>query len=154
MGVAWGREYGEALEVEGGNGGGEKVVAAREQLVASRVSQASQYLYFCTSKASKVGTLSSRVSRSTLSTVCWSVEERAACVGLVQHSSGLVQHSSGLVQHSSAYVRSVEESAVCIGLVQHSSAYVSIRQHTSAYVSIRQHTSVSIRQHTSRRRSP
>ncbi len=147
MGVAGGGEYGEALELEGGHSGGEKVVAAREQLVASRVSQASQYLYFCTSKASKLGTLSSRVWRSTLSTVCWSVEESAACIGLVQHSSGLVQHSS-------AYVRSIEESAACIGLVQHSSAYFSIRQHTSAYVSIRQHTSVSIRQHTSRRRSP
>ncbi len=137
MGVAGGGEYGETLELEGGHGGGEEVVAAREQLVASRVSQASQYLYFCTSKANKLGTLSSRVWRSTLSTVCWSVEESAACIGLVQHSSGLVQHSS-------AYVRSIEESAACIGLVQHS-----LRQHTSAFVSIRQHTSAYVSQHTS-----
>ena len=141
MGVAGGGEYGETLELEGGHGGGEEVVAAREQLVASRMSQASQYLCFCTSKANKLGTLSSRVWRSTLSTVCWSVEESAACIGLVQHSSGLVQHSS-------AYVRSIEESAACIGLVQHSlsSAYFSIRLHTSAYVSIRQSAYVSIRQ--------
>ena len=44
MGVAWCGEYGEALELEGGNGGGEEIVAAREQLVASRVSQASVFV--------------------------------------------------------------------------------------------------------------
>jgi hypothetical protein len=84
-----------------------------------------QYLYFCTSKASKLST--------------WAGARHGT------HPSAHAPPSSHFLllirQHTSAYV----------SIRQHTSAYVSIRQHTSVYVSIRPHTSayVSIRQHTS-----
>jgi hypothetical protein len=91
-----------------------------------------QYVYFCTSKASKMSTCTDGCD----------LHEHLACeppayVSLRQHTSAYVS----IRQHTSAY----------ISIRQLTSAYVSIRQHTSAHVSTRQHTSahVSIRQHTS-----
>ncbi len=74
-----------------------------------------QYLYYCSSEASKARHIRVR---------------EVALDDHYHYHSTLVAH-----QHTSAYV----------SIRQHTSAYVSIRacicQHTSAYVSIRQHTS-------------
>jgi hypothetical protein len=107
-----------------------------------------QYLYCCTSKASKMHTCQ--------------LDEHA-----VLEVNRRRQHTSAYVsirQHTSAYV-SIRQHTQCSRLScvsavrrprrrQHMSAYVSICQHMSAYVRIRQppdqtSTYVSIRQHTS-----
>ncbi len=85
-----------------------------------------QYLYFCTSKASK---LSAEGSCFCLRTRARERRE-ALDVSIRQHTSAHVS----IRQHTSAYAY--------VSIRQHTSAYVSIRicQHTPAYVCIRQHT--------------
>jgi hypothetical protein len=93
-----------------------------------------QYLYFCTSKASKVSTNTDTCDLSSTGSIGGG-RGRLAVSPLSSPSSSTL--NACIRQHTSAYV----------SIRQHTSAYVSIRQHTSAYVSIRQHTSayVSIR---------
>ncbi len=101
-----------------------------------------QYLYFCTSKASKLSTAVSSEQRDRQ-------QHTSAYVSIRQHTSAYVS----IRQHTSAYASIRQQLSTAVssrrsGIVnseyvirQHTSAYVSIRQHTSAYVSIRQHTS-------------
>ncbi len=93
-----------------------------------------EYLYFCTSKASKLSTWRLCTSQRTLRSHCLLSPTAHTCRSIRQYTSAYVSI------HTSAYV----------SIRQHTSAYVSIRQHTSAYVSIRQRTAayVRIRQHT------
>ncbi len=80
-----------------------------------------QYLYFCTSKASKVSTWLRLVDE------------------LAQHQA-IRHYGKQLLRLHRKHPRQLPV------FRQHTSAYGSIRQHTSAYVSIRLHTSA--RQHT------
>jgi hypothetical protein len=125
-----------------------------------------RYLYFSTSKASKVScklstprslaTARRRAVRQHTSAYVGIRRHTSAYVGIRQHTSAFVsirQHTSayvGIRRHTSAYVGIRRHTSAYVGIRQHTSAYVGIRQHTSAYVSIRQHTSayVSIRRHT------
>jgi hypothetical protein len=129
-----------------------------------------QYLYFCTSEASKLSTchhqalcVSTLLPSRTNCMIHVSIRQHtSAYVSKRQHTVCLhtvsacvsIRHTSACVsirQHNtSAYVSIRQHTSACVSIRQHTSAYVSIRQHTSAYVSIRQHTSayVSIRQHT------
>jgi hypothetical protein len=100
-----------------------------------------QYVYFCTSKASKMSTCTDGCD----------LHEHLACeppayVSLRQHTSAYVS----IRQHTSAYISIRQLTSAYVSIRQHTSAHVSTRQHTSAHVSTRQHTSahVSIRQHT------
>jgi hypothetical protein len=77
-----------------------------------------QYVYFSTSKASKLSTWQSARAKR-----CCAISGCAACIR--QHTSAYVS----IRQHTSAVLR--DKRMRCL----HTSAYVSIRQHTSAYVS-------------------
>jgi hypothetical protein len=121
-----------------------------------------QYLYFCTSKASKLRTLdvvscvSERREGDQRSALLQQrqlpphpeqaqVAKSSAYVSIRQHTSAYVS----IRQHTSAYVTAVAASGA--STLRQPSAYVSVRQRTSAYVSVRQRTSayVSVRQRTS-----
>jgi hypothetical protein len=90
-----------------------------------------QYLYFCTSKASKLSACRSR-----------------SMIPRLEHTPS--RHTSAHVstrQHTSAYVSIRQHtcrSQSMIPRLEHTDSttlFTCIRQHTSAYVSIRQHTS-------------
>jgi hypothetical protein len=95
-----------------------------------------QYLYFCTSKASKLST-------------CM----RGGGGGAFGRPIRGGRRGQRLPMHTSAYVSIRQHTPAYVSIRQHKSAYASIRQrrgsavrekerrHTSAYVSIRQHTS-------------
>jgi hypothetical protein len=138
-----------------------------------------QYLYFCTSKASKL-----HVYRPSFAEVQSTLEDMQFVFSLVGSSrSGggiyvysIRQHTSACVsifarrvltrrryiciQYTSACVSMrqqrrryicIQHTSACVSMRQDTSACVRIRQHASAYVSMRQHASayVSMRQHTS-----
>ncbi len=133
-------------------------MAAEERRIEEQVSKAlrchlqqllrCQFLYFCTSKASK---LSSKPSTSTLRSrrsvkmtrdcISCGVARRTKAARSGRSASLLCRSTHSFAayvsirQHTSASVRPLEAGT------QHTPAYVSIRQHTSASVSIRQHTS-------------
>jgi len=104
-----------------------------------------QYLYFCTSIASKLSTL------DIVSCVPERREgdERRALLQQRQLPSRPEQAQVANRQHTSAYVSIRQRPSAYVGIRQHTSqlpprpkqARVANRQHTSAYVSVRQHTS-------------
>jgi hypothetical protein len=110
-----------------------------------------QYVYFCTSEASKpstFGVLSDIHSHGVCSirqhTSAWqhtsAYVSMAAYVSIRQHTSAYISMAAyvSIRQHTSAW----QHMSAYVSICQHTSAYVSIRQHTSAYVSIRQHGSI------------
>jgi hypothetical protein len=136
------------------------------QLAEPRVQR--QYLYFCSSKASKFGIylvvgyaklrhvvqvpyVSIRQHTSAYVSIrqqtlpgCRLRQAQSCCGGYPARPAGAAGVS--IRQHTSAYVSIRQHTSAYVStrlyrLRQHTSAYVSIRQHKSAYVSIRQHTS-------------
>jgi hypothetical protein len=108
-----------------------------------------QYLYFCTSKTSKLSTggdgagsfarllaLNTLIPGGIRASVGDGVAEQPAC--LRQHPSASVSIRQRMLVPASVG-DGVAEQPAC--LRQHTSAHVSTRQHTSAYFSIRQHKS-------------
>jgi hypothetical protein len=109
-----------------------------------------QYVYFCTSKASKPSTFGVH-SYIHSHGVCSIRQRTLAYVSVRQHTSAW-QHTSAYVSIRTFGVLSdIHSHGVCelqvlqrqrsLNRLAHTSAYVRIHQHTSAYVSIRQHTS-------------
>jgi hypothetical protein len=92
-----------------------------------------QYLYFCTSKASKESTENLHDGAHAL---------------LARREGIAFNDSCSLAEFAIVATKCPQKQLLVYASIrQHTSAYVSIRQHTSASVSIRQHTSayVSIR---------
>ncbi len=138
----------------------EKVAEAFEQFLLS------QYLYFCTVKASNL--VQQVPSSSNLSVSAGAIATAGLCKRLLSAAHSIRQHTSAYVRyvgvspvatagickrllsvthHLARFLtkcaRKVSQQVRCTALpvAQHTSAYVSIRQHTSAYVRIRQRTS-------------
>jgi hypothetical protein len=119
-----------------------------------------QYLYFCTSKASKLSTCACAAPIRITSVADKAAKSVGACLGVSDRGSEqpsrnhphtfsvtppthtlreprlLLAHVS-IRQHASAYAATTSISVPPLRIRQHTSAYVSIRQHTPAYVSIR-----------------
>jgi hypothetical protein len=123
-----------------------------------------QYLYFCTSNASKVSTRHrvgglSHVARKLPPPhvpASVSIRQRMRLSDVVRQTSAYVSGcgfpplsdrrpecipTDGIRQHVSAYASIYQHTSTYISICQHVPAYVSIRQHMSAYVSMCQHMS-------------
>jgi hypothetical protein len=98
-----------------------------------------EYLYFCTSKASKLSTFESCQHTMAMRLVC----------SMRHDSSVTLSAYVSIRQHTSAYASICQHATAHVSIRQHTSEYASIHQHTSAYASIRHRVVCSMRHDSS-----